>query len=804
MPALHRLAAAALLARAAAAAAADPGRPFLAADVGAYLAGADMLWSWSAAGGAPLDPLAPTRWFQGAYVGNGLVGAMVTAVVDPLTNATTALRADVARTDVWACAQRAATGFLTLRALAAPLARVDMRLELFSARLRVNLTLATGARVAFSLLVAAADPLGPTGLLALRVEGGAGAGAPLGVDFTPDSSSPCSDRAPAARSVPSAWGRPTNSSTQTFAAGTVTAAWTDFTARDGAQALLLALANSQRAADAGASLGDARAGVAAGVALGLDALEAAHAAWWASFWRDTSFFSFDSAGGLPGVTKLEQFAHIAGYRYASAARFTMHDLMGPWGPSHATTCIGPWCQFCWDMNQQVMMYLPGPSNRGALLARPAFDMLPALLDGSWAARYGSNAPGDAGDVLWWTAQAWRHCLLHGDDARLVASVLPALRRFLAAARLTNGTDGLLHVAACKSPEYPMSAATDCNYDLSIFRWAAQTGRALAEALAPGDAGLPLFRDVERRLAPFPVDPATGSFMVAAGVPFAVPHRHYSHLLMMHDLELLSAANASVAGASLDLWWRVTCAEPQARWPDWPAGADVECRGFTQAAMAQMSNALSRSEAALGNLTSYLRLVGLPNAMYGEEVYAGHPDEFSPVAESAYAAAAAVYGALVRASPLRAGAPSGAAAAAEPLVHLWPAGGAFANASFFRLRVAGALLVSAVRARGAAAWAAVEADVLADGSGAGAPVAFVLFASEWAALPALGVAGAPGVTAARVAPGAFAVAGLVRGAAAAFFPPGAAPPDFGVGVAEGRNASEANAWGSRFVYDGILA
>ena len=394
----------------AAQAGADPGRPFLSADMGAYLHDADMLWSWSAAAG-PLDPLAPLRWFQSAYLGNGLLGASVTAVIDPASNATTGLRIDVSRTDVWECEQREPTGFLLVQPSSWPLARVDMRLRLYSAQLFVNFSLASDDVVSFSMLVNAADPQGPTGLFMLFVSTLTGGEDPLIVSFTPDTSGPCSDAKPVSGQVASSWGRPTFFTTQTFSTGTVSAAWTDFN-DDCGQTILLAVANSQRAANKTASLSDAVAAVAAGYALTIEGLEAANSAWWGSFWEQTSFFSFDSAG-LQGVTKLEQFAHIAGYRYASAARFTMHDLMGPWGPSHATTCIGPWCQFCWDMNQQVMLYLPSPSNRGLLLAKPAFDMLPSALNTSWTSTYGSNGPSGSDNILWFTAQAWKYCLYHG-------------------------------------------------------------------------------------------------------------------------------------------------------------------------------------------------------------------------------------------------------------------------------------------------------------------------------------------------------------------------------------------------------
>ena len=202
-----------------------------------------------------------------------------------------------------------------------------------------------------------------------------------------------------------------------------------------------------------------------------------------------------------------------------------------------------------------------------------------------------------------------------------------------------------------------------------------------------------------------------------------------------------------------------------------------------------------------------------------QVYAGHPDQFSPVSESAYSAAASVYTMLLASAPLPAVPHSGRAASAGAQLRLFPAA-PFANASFFRLRASGALLVSAVRERGATLWAAVEADVTSSGEGgrgradgrAGALVPpFIVHSRDWAdaAVPALAVvatAGSGAVTAqpAPGLPGAFFIAGLTRGQAACVYPASAAAaPDFVVGVAVGRNASEANAFGSRFVYAGEL-
>lgn len=822
--------------------AADPGRPTLdVAALPAYFRDTDMLWGWnSSAAPGPLDPLTPLLWYSGAYLGNGVVGAMVTAVVDPATNATTGLRADVGRTDLWNCQQRMPVGYLTIAPPAgAAVARVDMRLDVFRATLTAAFTLEGGGPPATVRLSFNADGEGvsatPGLLVAVTPAAGGGDGGRVTFAWTDDTAGPCpptSVTRGAAGGDP--WGAPTNWTTQATPSGTFTVAHTQYADASvgGALTLLLGVANTQRSPlNATGSQGAAVAAVAAGVAASAAALEAASRAWWAGWWCNTSFFSFDDGSGSPaplgpGVTRLEQFAHLAGYRYASAARGSMSDLMGPWGPAHATTCIGPWCQFTWDMNQQVMLYLPGPSNRGVeLVGGPVGRMADTWVAGgapAWAAAYGSNPPnGSPANVLWWLAQLHAYALRYGDDARLVRTVLPGLRAQLtappAATGLVNGSDGLLHVRGCASPEYPGMApnATDCAYHLAIYRWAAATAGAIAGALLPSDPARPVYADIAARLAPLPVDPATGSVMVAAGVPFAIPHRHYSHLLWLYDLGGPAAAGGAgvgpaTAASSLDVWWNLTCAGPQAHGPDW--GGDGECRGFTQAAMSAMSAALGRPAAAVGNLTAFVRLVGLPNAMYGEEVFAGHPDEFSPVSESGYSAAASVYGLLMASAPADAGggAPSdGVAGAAAPLVALWPAGDAFANATLFRGRAVGAVLVSAVRTRGSTAWVALEGVTLADGSGGGAAVPPVTVeVPDWGAagVSALTVvSGTPGVTAAAVAgrPGAFNVTGLVRGGpAAALLPAGApVPPAFVVGVAQGRNATEANAWGGRFVFRG---
>jgi len=276
---------------------------------------------------------------------------------DVVNGTTPSLRIDVGRTDLWIRAQRQPIGYLTVAPQAAPLAAVAMRLVLLTATLYVNFTLATGDVVSFSLAVNAADPLGPTGVLWLFASTLTGGADPLIVNWTPDTTGNYANTTVASGSAGgSSWGEPTQwwmqggQRDKNGDGGTYTTAFTDYNL-DCGQTVVLAVASDQRTPDTWSSQPAALAAVAAGVSATVEGLAAAHEAWWADFWSNSSFLSFDSHG-RPLATALEQFAHIAGYRYASAARFTMSDLMGPWGPggpgpNGATYCLGPWCQFCW-------------------------------------------------------------------------------------------------------------------------------------------------------------------------------------------------------------------------------------------------------------------------------------------------------------------------------------------------------------------------------------------------------------------------------------------------------------------------
>ncbi len=70
-------------------------------------------------------------------------------------------------------------------------------------------------------------------------------------------------------------------------------------------------------------------------------------------------------------------------------------------------------------------------------------------------------------------------------------------------------------------------------DVSLYRWGLAEALRLAkqypDAPACTSPHLAAWEDTLKRFTWFPVDPATGTLEIYAGIPYGTPHRHYSHL-----------------------------------------------------------------------------------------------------------------------------------------------------------------------------------------------------------------------------------------------------------------------------------
>ncbi len=441
----------------------------------------------------------------------------------------------------------------------------------------------------------------------------------------------------------------------------------------------------------------ATSATAAALQSGLDKVTADHQAWWHAYYP-ASFLSFPDA-------RLEQYYWLQIYKLGSAMRADgpILDLAGPWFRNT------PWPRIWWNLNIQLT-YSPLFTANRLDLAESLFRNLdrntqalinnvPERLRGEAAAIGRSSGPDlvrqvdlatatsdaglEAGDLTWTLFYYWEYYRYQMDDGILRDRVYPLLRRAVGnyLAYVYKGDDGRWHLTKTHSPEY--GSYPDTNYDLALLRWGLQTLIASAGQLHINDPLLARWRDVLTNLTPPPAD-STG-LHVGRGEPWRKSHRHYSHLLGIYPLGLISPDNAqdrNLIERSLRTWERDQSA----------------FRGYSFTGGASMYALLGNGDAALARLNRFL---DAPRYMEANTFYA----EAGPVIETPLAAAASIQELFLQS---RAGA-----------LHVFPAvPTSWREAAFQQLRGQGAFLVSGVRANGRTAWVRVQ-------SLAGQPVRIVV-------------------------------------------------------------------------------
>jgi alpha-L-fucosidase 2 len=430
------------------------------------------------------------------------------------------------------------------------------------------------------------------------------------------------------------------------------------------------------------ALADAQAATSAAARQGLATLAAEHRTWWHSYYP-ASFVSFPDA-------RLEAYYWIQIYKLGSAMRADgpILDLNGPWF-RHT-----PWPAIWWNLNIQLT-YSPLFRANRLDLAESLFrnldrnrqtliDNVPERLRGEAAAIGRSSGPDlvrkvdlataqsdaarEMGNLPWTMYYYWLHYRYQMDDRILRERVYPLLRLAIGnyLAYVERGEDGRWHLPATHSPE--LATVPDANYDLALLRWGLETLIASAERLRIDEPLLPRWRDVLANLTPFPSDSL--GLMVGRGRPWKESHRHYSHLLAIYPLGLITPdrpEDRALTETSLRTWER----EPSL------------FRGYSFTGGASMHALLGHGDTALARLNSYL---DAPRYMEPNTFYA----EAGPVIETPLSAATSIqelflqdWGGALRVFP------------AVPSV--WK------DAAFDRLRADGAFLVSAVRRNGRTAW-----------------------------------------------------------------------------------------------------
>ncbi len=417
-----------------------------------------------------------------------------------------------------------------------------------------------------------------------------------------------------------------------------------------------------------------------------------HRAWWHEFYPK-SFVSIPDA-------EVESFYWIQWYKLASASRpdGPPVDLLGPWFRKTR------WPRIWWNMNFQCL-YLPvytgnrlelGESFLNFLDAKRAnffrngrdiwkFDdvaTVPHTTDLEGLRGDGSRAPDyyiNPADFTWALHNAWLHYRCTMDHSMVTGHDRHAFYPLLRASvnlylhLLKEGDDGRLHLPKMISPEYdPFDV--DNNYQLSLVRWGCRALLDLNERYRLADPLVPRWRDTLDRLVPYAVD-QTG-LRIGPNVPFAASHRHWSHLLMIHPLHIMTGETPQerdLMQRSINHWLTV--------------GNAAQVWGWSRAGAASLYATIGDGDNALDQIQRHMadeRFVR-PNTMYIEG---------DPVIECSIILNRSVQDMLLQSW--------------GKAIHVFPAvPRAWETAVFHDLRAEGAFLVSARRQDGKTSWIRIK-------------------------------------------------------------------------------------------------
>jgi len=397
--------------------------------------------------------------------------------------------------------------------------------------------------------------------------------------------------------------------------------------------------------------------------------------------------------------KLESFYWIQFYKLASASRphLVPVDLLGPWYRSTG------WPRIWWNLNIQTL-YLPvytgnrlelGESFINFIDAKRAnfyrnakeiwgFDRcatVPHTTCYEGLRGDGSAAPSsyiNPGDFTWALHNYYLHYRYSMDHSMVTDhkkhAFYPLLRDSinLYLKILKKGDDGKLHLPKLHSPEY--GDDSDNNYNLSLLRWGCQTLIQFNKRYDLKDPLVNTWKQTLKDLTPYPID--ENGLRIGANIAFTKSHRHWSHILMVHPLHIMTGdqpENRELLNKSVLHWLTV----------DRSRGIN----GWSRAAAASLYATLGDGENAIKQIHGHMadkRFVR-PNTMYIEG---------SPVIECSIVLNRSVQDMLLQSW--------GDKIAVFPAVPK-----AWDSAVFHDLRAEGAFLVSAKRKGGKTVWVRIK-------------------------------------------------------------------------------------------------
>jgi alpha-L-fucosidase 2 len=612
----------------------------------------------------------PAQWHEGAFIGNGLLGAMIYLSEDGKN-----LRWDIGRSDVVDRGGRLPIGTMTLKTTGT-LQNGTMRLDLWNAEATGTLKTEKG-EIKFRSFTHATDLVTVIELETSEGERGAHFDFEPGLavsarkvyrkeEITEDDKNPQPE---IGKTGEVQWVK------QTLKAGgefTTAKIEVELPANRRLTAISTIYGSRQPGDPPGGPTTTFQAIEIVKKAAAQGDVNASHRAWWHAYWPQ-SFVSIPD-------TRLESFYWIQMYKLASATRADRPaiDLMGPW---FRTT---PWPAIWWNLNIQLTYWPVYASNRlelGESLTRiidagqqNLINNVPekwrddsAVLPRVTSYDLKGGAGHEIGNLTWALHNYWLQYRYSMDESKL-RSLFPVLRRAINyyLHNLQPGDDGKLHLPISTSPEYPTDAA-DTNYDLSLLRWGLQTLIDSNARLKQNDPLLPKWKETLEKLTPYPVDEKTG-LMIGKDVPLEISHRHFSHMLMIYPLYLMNweqPENRALIEKSLNHW----------------IGFKGALQGYSYTGAAAMKAQMGKGDDAAQLLNQFLDSYVKPNTMYLEA---------GPVIETPLAGAASLHEMLLQSWGGK--------------IRVFPAiPNAWKDVTIHNMRAEGGFLVSASRRDGKTQW-----------------------------------------------------------------------------------------------------
>ncbi len=410
-----------------------------------------------------------------------------------------------------------------------------------------------------------------------------------------------------------------------------------------------------------------------------------HRRWWHQYYKE-SFVSIPNA-------QMESFYWIQQYKLASATRADQPalDLMGPWFR------YTPWPAYWFNLNIQltysplftanrtelvnafVQMFDEGKNNlkrnvplefrhNAMAIGRSATrDLYSPIKVFQQLDTTATNPDLELGNLTWCLYYYWMQYQYTMDES-LKEKLFPLLKGSINYYLdiMAKGEDGKWHLPYTYSPEYPKGVTRDCNYDLSLFRWGCET----LLKIHPDDNLASTWKDVLKNLTDYPTD--ANGLRIGRDVAFSQSHRHYSHMLMIYALHLMNwdqKENRQLIRKSLEHWHSFKGA----------------LQGYSFTGGASMYAMMGEGDKALNYLDELLDRFIKPNTMYLET---------GPVIETPLSAATSIQELLLQSWGDK--------------IRVFPAVPASWNdVSFENLRTEGAFLVSAVRKDGKTKWVRIK-------------------------------------------------------------------------------------------------